>query len=131
MPYKDITFSINTGELKASGVRVDSDHTWGFELRLVGTKQYCGKLLVLTGQGHQSSLHYHPVKKETFFVLSGSVKIVMLGIDSGIYNPGDSITLYPGMAHRFSLAEGCNEALILEVSTEHKDEDVVKLEEST
>ena len=131
MAYKDITFTINTGALRASGVTVDPGHAWGFELRLVGTKQYCGKLLVLTGQGHLSSLHYHPVKKETFFVLAGSVKIVTLGSNSGTYKPGDSLTLYPSMAHRFSLGEGCQEALILEVSTEHKDEDVVKLEEST
>lgn len=123
MPYKDILFTVNTGDLKAAGLSVDSDHKWGYELRLINNKQYCGKLLVLTDKKQQSSPHYHPVKnKKTFFVLSGRVNIVVLGSrghNGYCYGVGECVTLIPGMEHRFSLSPCCEEALILEVSTQH------------
>ena len=86
-----------------------------------------------------SSLHYHNKKDETFLVLDGFVELErVLRIDSlmGTDNkfsvktlvPGDKVRLEPERAHRFRALNG--DAFVLEVSTAHDDEDVVRLQES-
>lgn len=115
------------------------DKKWGMELWLVNNSSYCGKILHINS-GWQCSLHMHPVKRETFIVLDGGVGLeVGMGFDENGENPayfeqlqlvaGDSYTLEPGTYHRFHsyLDEP---AVILEISSTHDDNDVVRLEES-
>lgn len=106
---------------------------WGEEEWVVNIPgMYCGKVLRLTG-GFQCSLHYHPIKTETFYILSGIVQLETRMPDyrqSGEFRTlevGNSITLPPGLAHRFASVEG---AVIIEFSTTHSDNDVVRIEES-
>lgn len=106
---------------------------WGTEIWLTNTPLYCAKLLHLQPE-YKCSLHYHPIKTETFIILEGEVG-VEYGQDSTClvttrYSPGDKIDIPPTHPHRFYALDN-NPALILEVSTQHSDTDVVRLQEST
>ena len=46
---------------------------WGEEHWIVN-KEYCGKKLVLK-KGFRCSMHFHKIKDETFYVISGKVLI--------------------------------------------------------
>jgi D-lyxose ketol-isomerase len=111
---------------------------WGSESWLKNDEQYCMKLLFLKPD-FQSSLHYHKVKTETFLVVAGKVKLELLPyfktqpdqfdvIQVRFLQPYQSITLAPFTPHRFRSVGG--DAVIVEASTFHSDEDVVRLEES-
>ena len=103
---------------------------WGKEIWLVNCPEYCGKLLVIDKDA-MSSWHYHKIKKETFYLLAG---IVYLTVEDGDYyksyymSPSSRPkTIFPGEKHEF---RALTKSIILEISTEHKEEDVVRLNES-
>lgn len=98
---------------------------WGEERWIVNTDKYCGKFLILNKKGY-SSYHYHPVKEETFYILEGLVKMI---IEDQIIDlkPEDSVHLKPKTKHSFY---GLKKSKILEISTYHSDNDVVRLRES-
>ena len=98
---------------------------WGHEEWIVNTNKYCGKKLVLK-KDYQSSLHYHEIKDETFYVDEGKV-LLELNSQQIIMNPGDAQRILPNQVHRFS---GLKDSVILEFSTEHNEDDVVRLEDS-
>lgn len=116
---------------------------WGGELWLENNDLYCGKLLYLK-QGYVSSIHYHEVKDESFIALEGVVIVELHGWADFGREPNidvdpvetimlrgwahDKIRIPPFRAHRFYVEEG--RAVVLEVSTPHDDEDVVRLEDS-
>ena len=110
---------------------------WGNETWLVNEAEYCAKYLDIS-PGKQCSLHYHPIKKETFIVVSGKVRLQRYLEDETqpdqfsvveILLPGESRTIEPKTAHRFT-AEGSRTARVLEISTHHDDADVERLEPS-
>src|SRR5262249_25938200 len=94
---------------------------------------YCGKFLVIE-PGFRCSLHYHPRKHETFVAIVGEV-VVESGVGDGqnltILDPTTRVPFEvpPGLPHRFWSADG-RPAVLVEVSTPHSDDDVVRLEES-
>jgi mannose-6-phosphate isomerase-like protein (cupin superfamily) len=107
---------------------------WGEEIWLTNSDKYCAKFLTLK-DGFQCSLHRHLVKTETFFVLDGTV---ILEIQTGTnqkfkqsvrLEAGENYHIPVGVFHRFS-TQGHGPATILEVSTQHDDMDVERLEES-
>jgi mannose-6-phosphate isomerase-like protein (cupin superfamily) len=105
---------------------------WGYELWIVNNNQYCGKVLHFHGKG-QSSLHKHDVKHETMLVTSGECLIERINEAGQLYDTylekGQSIILPPGTYHRMKPVNG--EAFTLvEFSTPHSDDDVLRLEES-
>lgn len=102
------------------------DKLWGSEEWIVNSPLYCGKILTLR-PGFQSSLHYHPVKTETFYVDRGRV-LLELGDDTFRLQEGNSITILPTIPHRFHTTS--TYARVFEFSTEHSDTDVVRIEES-
>jgi mannose-6-phosphate isomerase-like protein (cupin superfamily) len=113
------------------------DKVWGQEVWLVNNERYCAKLLHVNA-GWQCSLHMHPIKKETFIVLDGGVclEVAQSNIDSAPLVTkqiqlisGDSYTLEPNTFHRF-FSYTDQPAVILEISSTHSDDDVVRLEES-
>ena len=68
-------------------------------------RQYAKKILVqLAGQKHPA--HYHKLKEETFIVTWGTLSIFVDGKER-VLNPGDILTVYPGVWHSFSTATGC------------------------
>lgn len=111
------------------------DKLWGYEVWLVNNEKYCAKILRVK-PGFQCSLHMHPIKKESFYVQDGVVDLQIGELnDSGLMdlkqlrlNIGDSHTIEPGTFHRFWSDDG---AEILEISTTHSDDDVVRLENSS
>src|SRR5271165_5162726 len=97
---------------------------WGQEVVIVNEPEYCAKWLHIA-PGKKCSLHYHKLKKETFHVQHGIVRLEH-NLDE-LLLAGESRTILPGVRHRFSSHKG---AVILEISTHHSDEDVVRIEPS-
>jgi mannose-6-phosphate isomerase-like protein (cupin superfamily) len=100
---------------------------------LVNNEEYCAKLLWIT-PGFQCSLHYHPIKHETFVALDGLIRVEYH--DGGKHcetllsgKRRDTLTIPPNTPHRF-WALGFEGGLLLEISTTHSDEDVVRIESS-
>ncbi len=103
---------------------------WGEEWIYVNEPEYCFKKLILA-PGHQSSLHWHRKKKETFIVESGYCELEIQKkneVQKLLLEPGRVVTINPGFPHRISGAEFI--CTIIEVSTYHDDLDVFRLEES-
>lgn len=97
---------------------------WGSELIWATNDQYCGKLLNFNS-GSKFSMHFHAVKDETWYVLSG--KFIVKYIDTtnaSVHetelNAGDTWHNKPLLPHQlFCLEQGT----IVEVSTEDSVED--------
>lgn len=101
---------------------------WGYEDVIVNTHQYCGKKLVLSA-GYQSSLHYHPVKNETMYVLSNRMQFESPEGHIQTVYCGDVIDIPAQTPHRFinPFKASCT---FVEFSTPHSDSDVIRLEDS-
>lgn len=101
---------------------------WGGEVWIHNDERYCGKKLVLN-RGKRCSLHYHQLKTETFYLEKGKVKLELKYPDGRaetvIMEPGDAVHLPVGTVHRFT---GLEDAEIFEFSTQHFDEDTVRVE---
>ena len=99
---------------------------WGQERILHNDHGYCMKELTLN-LGWQSSMHKHIVKRETFLVIEGTALVEFENVEVS-FPAGTHATIAPGQWHRFrALTSSCR---IVEASTEHYDEDVVRREES-
>lgn len=98
---------------KESATIIDERHDWGYQIRLVNTKLYCGKLLVLTNGVH-GSYHKHPIKDEAFVVLKGEV-FVKRKDSVGLYKLGEAVRMEAGVPHE--MRAKTIPAVILEVST--------------
>lgn len=115
--------------------------TWGREEWLVNNEEYCAKYLLLN-QGYSCSMHYHIEKDETFYVTRGIVELCVLKPEYSrnktpkwadvahkvkriILNRGEAYRIKPYEAHRFNAVTP--QAIILEVSTTHKDEDSYRI----
>jgi len=99
---------------------------WGREWWHHNSGGYCMKTLQLR-VGAQSSLHYHALKRETFLCIKGIVDLE-IGDARMLLHPQQSVTLEPGVAHRFRAVTA--KATVIEASTEHDDADVYRIEES-
>ncbi len=102
------------------------DKVWGEEIVLVNNENYCAKFLNLD-KNAVSSLHYHKTKIETFTCLAGFAILTIEGKEYQLLPWARPKTIYPGEVHQF---RGVEPTSILEVSTQHKEEDVVRLSES-
>lgn len=96
---------------------------WGWEYWIVNCQFYCSKFLKIK-KDHICSTHYHQKKHETFHILSG---YVYMEYDSNFVDrtywrmtTGDTIIIPPFTKHAFG---GITDALMLEVSTQHFDDD--------
>lgn len=107
---------------------------WGLEEWLVNSDLYCAKLLWIS-PNWMCSLHYHPKKSETMICIDGLVRVEYYLPDGARRDTiligwrRDVINLPTGTPHRFWAMED-EGGLLLEVSTHHDDEDVVRLEPS-
>ena len=95
---------------------------WGEEHTLVDEPTHCAKILKVKA-GWQGSLHRHEKKDETLFVKVGAVaievdgRILLAAVD-------DKIRIPPGTVHRFTA--GTNKVELMEVSSHHEQDDVVR-----
>jgi mannose-6-phosphate isomerase-like protein (cupin superfamily) len=99
---------------------------WGYERWIENNDKYCMKLLHCE-DGKWSSkgkFHYHEIKDETFFIVSGELKLeveVDDNIRTFVLTQGDSFRVKPGTRHRFMcIGDDCD---FIEASTTHSDED--------
>src|SRR6266403_5927797 len=99
---------------------------WGTEDIIENSDLYCMKLLRLQ-PGFQSSLHYHLNKDETFLVIYGVCDLEVAGTTRRMV-VGDHQRIQPLTEHRFRAVNDL--CCVVEASTYHDDEDVIRLEES-
>ena len=93
-------------------------------------EDYCGKLLVFNKEGDKFSMHYHLKKKETWFVQHGGFIFKWIDIENGKLNSrtlvnGESVLIERGQPHQLIALE--DNSTIVEVSTEHFDEDSYRI----
>ena len=103
---------------------------WGHEEWIVNSPKYCGKKLVFL-QGYRCSMHYHKIKDETFYLLSGRVLLETTGVDgiekSRIMTPGDVQHIPTKLLHRVTAIV---DSEVIEFSTFHMEEDSYRIENS-
>ena len=104
------------------------EKTWGSEDWLVNTDGYCSKILTIN-QYCGGSYHAHKSKDETFLCLSGRAWLLLEAGDNVgkmvNLSVGSSVRILPGVAHLIvGISE--NPCVLLETSTHHSDEDVVR-----
>ena len=103
------------------------EKSWGYELVFHNTPAYCCKLLHLNAWS-SCSMHFHVQKHETLVCVSGVLQIqVINNKKSEVYTvtPGQAFVVAPGLPHR--LIAGDEAVELIEASTQHFDEDSVKL----
>jgi quercetin dioxygenase-like cupin family protein len=105
------------------------DKGWGYENIWVSTDKYCSKFLHFKS-GKKFSMHFHLVKEETWYVLSGLFEIVSIDTKDAtkltkLLHPGDVWHNLPLMPHQLICIE---HGTILEVSTADSVEDNYRVE---
>lgn len=102
---------------------------WGFEKWIVNSEEYCGKLLYFA-QGKKCSWHYHKLKDETFYIQSGSIRLLYCDKDEiemaneVILKKGDKFHIYRGLRHQMVAIEDTE---LFEFSTQHFEEDSYRI----
>ncbi len=102
---------------------------WGHEDWIVNSPNYCSKILHFE-KGKKLSWHYHKIKVETFYVISGKL-ILRVGETDDInqskeieLNEKDSYTINRRIRHQLI---ALNESEVLETSTQHFEEDSYRI----
>jgi len=102
---------------------VSKFYKYGISMVTIYNNKYCKKLIFLLGkQKHPEQ--YHKIKKETFFVVYGRVKINIKKLDkpkektkTRTLNVGDLLTIKPGEIHSFQSVTNYG-SIIEELSSE-------------
>lgn len=102
-----------------------SEKGWGNE-ELIVNKDYCGKKMLVKA-GHKGSLHFHRIKNETFYLLSGCVEIEILNTFQADYysiilEEGDILDIPNHTIHRI-IGSALMDSILFEFSTKHFDDD--------
>ena len=101
---------------------------WGYELIWANTPDYIGKILFIEA-GQRLSLQHHAQKKESLYVQSGKVTIILEKNDGTfaehILHPKQWLHIPSGCKHRIAAQE---DSELFEVSTPHLD-DVIRHED--
>lgn len=97
---------------------------WGYENIWATNEKYCGKLLKFN-TGAQFSMHFHSVKEETWYVMSGRFIVRFIDTNNAkiselALNEGDVWHNPPLLPHQLYCLE---EGTIIEVSTPDSVED--------
>jgi len=100
-----------------------TDKPWGYEELIEVNEDYAIKKISMKA-GHKCSLQRHLKKRETFILLSGTMRLTYNG-EEHLLVPRASVTIQPGEVHRM---EAMTDILYLECSTPELD-DVERLED--
>ena len=105
---------------------------WGYEDWIVNGERYCGKILHFE-KGKKCSIHYHIIKDETFYLLSGKLEVLLADskelyekgeVNNILMNPGEVLYIWPGRVHRM---KGLVESELMEISTQHFEDDSYRI----
>ena len=103
---------------------------WGYEKWIVNNEDYCGKILFFV-KGMKCSWHYHKIKRETFYVHSGSI-ILLYSFENSleiadeiILKKGDKFDIPVGLRHQMIALEDTE---LFEFSTQHLEQDSYRIE---
>jgi len=107
-------------------LRIEISHHYGLEefdkygvvMATLVNRDYCKKILIIK-PGQTNPEHYHKVKEETFFCVSGDLEVTLDG-KSYFLTPGMSILVLAGVKHSFTSVNG---AIAEEISTKSLPED--------
>ena len=110
------------------------DKAWGHELWVYNDEEYCGKLLVFEDTYQKFSMHYHMIKKESWYVQQGKFKFDWIDTETAtlhtnVLDVGDSVTIERGQPHQLTALKP--NSIVFEVSTEHFDEDSYRIYKDT
>jgi quercetin dioxygenase-like cupin family protein len=102
---------------------------WGYENIWVSSDKYCSKFLHFES-GKRFSMHFHAVKEETWYVLSGKFEVVYIDTTNATkitkqLQTGDTWHNCPLVPHQIKCIET---GVILEVSTADSTEDNYRVE---
>jgi len=103
---------------------------WGYEKWITNNAKYCGKLLFFK-KGKKCSWHYHEVKDEVFYIHSGKIELTFGLTDEKkdartiVLEQGDSFHVPVGLRHQML---GLEETELFEFSTQHFEEDSIRVE---
>lgn len=123
---------VNLSQRTIPGIKYDqlvyvAPKDWGHEEWIVNNAKYCGKKLVFN-TGGRCSLHYHKIKEETFYILSGKIYIELVDGNKKInrvMEPGDTQHILPGLWHRITALQPSE---VMEFSTFHMEDDSYRIE---
>jgi mannose-6-phosphate isomerase-like protein (cupin superfamily) len=102
---------------------------WGYEKWITNGSLYCGKILWFC-KGKKCSWHYHNKKDEVFYVQSGRLKVYWSNFDDyemahvKELKEGEKFHVPTGMRHRM---EALEDTVMFEFSTQHYDEDSIRI----
>jgi mannose-6-phosphate isomerase-like protein (cupin superfamily) len=102
---------------------------WGREVWIANGDLYCGKILEIR-KGKRSSLHYHKLKTESFYLRSGRLKLRIkesldaTEIEELILEAGQCMDIPTGTVHQL---EALEDVELYEFSTQHFDSDSHRL----
>ncbi len=106
--------------------RSPEDHPkgWGKESWLADHERYCGKLLTFRS-GARFSAHFHDLKDETFYVLSGRIRFIYNDLANAnqhevIMVPGQIVDIPRLCVHQ---VEALEDSVVIEVSSPHFESD--------
>jgi len=98
---------------------------WGQEEILETNEFYTVKRLIML-DGKQCSKQYHNSKKETIYVIYGSLTLYLYNDSTILLEPGNFWTIEPKQIHRMGAKNGI--VIYLECSTSQLD-DIIRLED--
>ena len=103
------------------------EKTWGRELWLVNNEEedYCSKILEIN-EGGGTHVHFHMLKHETFYVLSGTLYLRLIDTSNAKckeheVKEGEIVEIARGVPHKLMARKG--NVRLIETSTYHRDED--------
>ena len=107
----------------------DHPKGWGKEIWVTNSEKYCGKILCFDA-GKKCSWHYHKVKDEVFYLLSGKMQVTVSDDDdinaaeTFLLQKGEVFHVKTGLRHQMLALENSE---LLEVSTQHFENDSIRL----
>lgn len=102
------------------------EKSWGQEEWLVNNLLYCGKILTIN-EMYMCSVHFHKLKDETFYVLSGNVAFLKNN-KVFVLSKGESLHVPINTPHCFGAMNGG--VKIIEISTQHFENDSYRVTKS-
>ena len=102
---------------------------WGHEEWIVNNDSYCGKILRFQS-GKRCSFHFHKIKTETFYLQTGSLKVIfstgddISEADEIVLSPGQVFHVPIGLRHQMVALE---DSELFEFSTKHLEEDSYRI----